>query len=53
VVKSEVADARFLRGIMLVLIVLTVAAGAMAGLTTYANFAEASGPCQVGSICAD
>jgi heme A synthase len=52
--SSQVADARFLRRIMVVLVVLTIAAGAMAGLTTYASFAQTSGPCQVtGSICAN
>ena len=52
--SSQAADARFLRRIMVVLIALTLATGAMAGFTTYASFAGLVSPCQVtGSICAN
>jgi hypothetical protein len=52
--SSQVADARFLRRVMAILIALTLAAGAMAGFTSYMSFARADSACQVtGTICAN
>ena len=52
--STHAADARFLRRIMMVLIVLTVGTGAMAALTTVnTSYAQNAGVCLAGAICAN